>query len=368
MSVVPQELSDLIIDYLHHDRSSLAACSLTCQNWVASAQKHLFADILLYNARLCSAFGRLLESSPHLGLHVRELNVSKLSTANKPEFMLFERVLPSIMARLSHVKCLGISLLAMNDAIIRGPQILSSVTELHLQYCEFPTFQDFVRLFYGIPHVQSLTLRGVSWTSTYFDKRLHPVVAPKLHTLVLGKDTDIGTLVEFLLHGSHHRSITALSARCSSQEDAAAVGVLLENVGPSLMYLELDWNPCSSVEQAVFLPTSLFLNHCTTLEKLSMHCVILKDRYIPWVTSAFSQLNSVVNKEIVMEIRLLGDLDGLDWKTLEDELSGARFGNLRSLLLKVIVWSGLPMSQMEVRSLIRERLPRLESKGILHFS
>lgn len=44
---VPQELSDMIIDFLHADKRTLKACSLVCRSWTAAAQYHI-----LYSFRL----------------------------------------------------------------------------------------------------------------------------------------------------------------------------------------------------------------------------------------------------------------------------------------------------------------------------
>ena len=42
---LPQELTDIVIDYLHDDTSSLQACSVVCRSWLPSSHWHLFYKI-----------------------------------------------------------------------------------------------------------------------------------------------------------------------------------------------------------------------------------------------------------------------------------------------------------------------------------
>ena len=43
----PQELSDMIIDYLHDDKAALRSAGLVCKSWFPASRFHLFSDIKL---------------------------------------------------------------------------------------------------------------------------------------------------------------------------------------------------------------------------------------------------------------------------------------------------------------------------------
>ncbi|KAL4246646.1 hypothetical protein ABKN59_008145 [Abortiporus biennis] len=45
--VLPQELTDTIIDFLHDDRNTLKSCSLVCHSWIPATRFHLFRRITL---------------------------------------------------------------------------------------------------------------------------------------------------------------------------------------------------------------------------------------------------------------------------------------------------------------------------------
>jgi len=54
---LPLETTEMIIDHLYDDKTSLAACSITCRSWLSSSQHHLF-DTITISAADPSYWGR----------------------------------------------------------------------------------------------------------------------------------------------------------------------------------------------------------------------------------------------------------------------------------------------------------------------
>lgn len=98
-----------------------------------------------------------------------------------------------------------------------------------------------------------------------------------------------------------------------------------------------------------------------------MRCVVSHAYSTPWVPSLLSAVNPARLTTFALDIRLLGELDAQDWKSIESTLMSERFGRLRQVAVKVNVWSGVHMDQLSVRNLIRHSLARLHSKGMLRF-
>jgi hypothetical protein len=48
---IPQELSDMILDFLHNDRPALCSAGLVCRSWLPSSRFHLFSksEIEIYD-------------------------------------------------------------------------------------------------------------------------------------------------------------------------------------------------------------------------------------------------------------------------------------------------------------------------------
>lgn len=85
---LPQELNDEILDYLWNDTAALKSCSLARRSFRKTCQKFLFSSIVIYPPSykkqwVSTAFQDLLKSSPHLGQHVRYLNIIDRHTAPK---------------------------------------------------------------------------------------------------------------------------------------------------------------------------------------------------------------------------------------------------------------------------------------------
>ena len=78
--LLPQEIYDEIISHLHDDTPALRAVSTACHAFVAAAQKHLFAHVVLHSPSLRTSktaprLRALLERAPHLALYVDFLEV-----------------------------------------------------------------------------------------------------------------------------------------------------------------------------------------------------------------------------------------------------------------------------------------------------
>ncbi|TFY57193.1 hypothetical protein EVJ58_g7175 [Rhodofomes roseus] len=349
MPVVPPELCDYVIDYLHNDRKSLTACSLTCREWVPTSRHHLYCEVLLHKPQLFIAFKRLLQAHPVLGCYVRVLKISRLEKAGSADLAQIEEVLPILLRYLPNLGSLGGSLLSTSASILRSVPEETPVTELFLQYCDFPALEDFARLFYSCPRLQSLALCG-------------------LRRLVLGRDVDYASVIGLLLRGGHHRSIHSLSVTLTSEADAYALSVLLENIGESLTELDIEWHPMRPGSNVVFLPSSLRIPSTVTVERLTIRSAISHAYSTPWVTSLLSAVDPARLRTFALEIRLLGELDALDWKTIESILVPEQFRSLREVAVKINIWSGVHMDQLSVRNLMRHYLPRLHSKGMLRFA
>ncbi|THH31097.1 hypothetical protein EUX98_g3094 [Antrodiella citrinella] len=76
---LPPELIDTIIDYLHEDISTLRNFALVSRRWLKSTRYHLFHHVSVLAssdyARPFAPFMRFLETAPHIGQFIRELEL-----------------------------------------------------------------------------------------------------------------------------------------------------------------------------------------------------------------------------------------------------------------------------------------------------
>ena len=79
-----QGLIDDIIGYLHDDKATLCACSLTFRTMVAAAQRGLFSEIFVWAPRgpnTPSAFtiqrlAEMVDTLPHVATYVKSLHIT----------------------------------------------------------------------------------------------------------------------------------------------------------------------------------------------------------------------------------------------------------------------------------------------------
>ncbi|PBK93431.1 hypothetical protein ARMGADRAFT_928952, partial [Armillaria gallica] len=76
--MLPQELIDQIIDYLHDDTQTLRACSTVCRTWTQSSQRHIFCHIsidLQPSSDIVPTFCQSLVSAPHVAQCLQHLSI-----------------------------------------------------------------------------------------------------------------------------------------------------------------------------------------------------------------------------------------------------------------------------------------------------
>ncbi|KAI1793949.1 hypothetical protein LXA43DRAFT_1092308 [Ganoderma leucocontextum] len=364
MSRVPHELSDYIIDFLYDDPQSLRACASTCNAWAPASRFHLFRTVSLNSANSTTAFRRLLDSSPNLGLYVHDLAVAKLThvvTISLPDEALEElrpaqNTLPSILAHSPNLQTLSLSHADLKCFVDIRMLAHPTVSSLTVSYCQFADLADVADLVSSFPSLASLSMSGLTWK----DEARTPTPArlPSLRSLVLGRDMDSEKLFEWLE--------AALSARCASERDADLVGAFLKLAGPSLHDLSLDWSLTG--DKTVVLPDSMSLGECAALKHLSLEFPVHFSAHLPWVTSFLATLGGTSLRSISCEIRLLGNIDALDWEHLNKILSSEAYSSLEALKYDVNVWPGVHKDFAEVEGLVRARLAAFDKKGMVHIS
>lgn len=251
MTSVPNELTDYILDFLHGDRRTLKACSLTRRSWYPTSRYHLYRRVYLASPSACKTFLQLLQSntSRHLGQFTRYLSISKAiayATDNQPQEDTHVELWSSIFPAVPNVEELHLSFLEIDKTFhAHLGQNLACTTDLTLQYCRFLSFGDFASVLSSFPSLVHCTLRGISWESgqvtfarTGAEQR-HAKVSIK--GLTLGRDLDLQVLVEWLLQEHLCDELESVAACCAFESDAVVLGEFLRASASTLKRVDLDW-------------------------------------------------------------------------------------------------------------------------------
>lgn len=73
---LPPELCDMVIDFLHEDKITLANCTTVCRSWLRPARYHLFATIYVNCEKDLDAFSKFLaylKSTPSVLSYIKDL-------------------------------------------------------------------------------------------------------------------------------------------------------------------------------------------------------------------------------------------------------------------------------------------------------
>ncbi|RDX43685.1 hypothetical protein OH76DRAFT_1299475, partial [Lentinus brumalis] len=68
---LPPELTDRVIDHLHDDPTSLAACSLVCSAWLPAARLHHFREVTVVCGNVHAFHGLIHHPSSRVGSYVQ---------------------------------------------------------------------------------------------------------------------------------------------------------------------------------------------------------------------------------------------------------------------------------------------------------
>ncbi|KAF7358872.1 hypothetical protein MSAN_01227400 [Mycena sanguinolenta] len=156
--ILPPEVIDLIIDYLHDHPPTLRICSLISRDWLGGSRYHLFNGLYL-PARSFSSFRNLLKSPYNtMGFHLRHLHATGLTH----ELTLLLSLLPSF-SRLHSLNIYGNPLRYDDRVMTTGIfPFIHSLALSRATLASYPTLSAFLSLF---PALKTLTLDRIFFDS-----------------------------------------------------------------------------------------------------------------------------------------------------------------------------------------------------------
>lgn len=229
----PQELIDIIIDFLHNDKPSLYACSLVCQNWLESSRVHVFSSVMVKDQR--------------------EFDDCPISIPYIQDLALF---LDNIPFSSNFSKCTNLRTLQLygNTTISNVPFELPSAFPFHrleslsLIRCFFQDAIHVVNLLFNCPRLNSLHIATVGWVENTRGNSLQegrrnnfPPLLGELYVQEFfkgGYDKSIIGMIAPLLGRAQFQSIELVSNPPASGS-IKDTNVLLKSCGPSLKTLNL---------------------------------------------------------------------------------------------------------------------------------
>ncbi|KAF7368788.1 hypothetical protein MVEN_00203900 [Mycena venus] len=246
MNHLPSELEDVIIDFCHEDRTTLASCGLVCRGWLPASRFHLFSSITL-TAENTPGFLDIISHTQTIKPLVQDVEL-RFSGAS----VLYLQVVPILLLL---TRTTQLSLRPARDEVTR-PVCTSSLSRalaapslVHLKFdfkSRFESLQQVIDCACLCPQLESLEVGG-SWMRTgYF--AVPPRLPRTLHTLILTCDLD-NFLTWFLALENQMPPIQHLSLQHIVRREVPTVIKYLETAGPGLKSLSLAFRDTDAADQ-----------------------------------------------------------------------------------------------------------------------
>ena len=166
--MIPGEIVDIIIDYLHDDKRSLATCGLICHKWYNRSRFHLFGSICLANNTQTLLY--LPSTQSHLSVfpHIQSIQLAKGSNIT---LQVMKDALASL-ASVAKITSLKISSVMWVSTVLG--QEMAGVQVLDFSGVMFKTLNSLREIVYHFPQLKALSLNVVDFehpTSTAIERQ-----------------------------------------------------------------------------------------------------------------------------------------------------------------------------------------------------
>ncbi|PBK80526.1 hypothetical protein ARMGADRAFT_1171809 [Armillaria gallica] len=359
--MIPAELVDVILDYLHDDSETLRTCSLVSKYWLQSSRRHSFC-VVVTTANQCQFIQLCANANTFLPHTLRNVD---LVLESHPE--AFSRALESFPV-LQDTTSLCIRFAKWEPNLSTLSNKFPSITNLDLNKIIFDSLPHVLDFITSFPHLQSLSIHDTSWTDPHEDIRMLPISLTYL-TLCDCCQRDI---FDWLYALETIPLIPHINLGYSVRPaDTQSIGTYLSHIGKALQTLAFGfWSfDAGGDAEDFYLSANLGLN--TALHHLRIDYFISNGEVSqvtsagPWIVKILHQLNSAALEMVDLGIApwSADELDAqdepIDWVDLDRLFSG----RLAGARLRFLVYGHAHFGQ--VCKGLKDRLASCSQRGNL---
>ncbi|KAJ7824568.1 hypothetical protein B0H13DRAFT_2123879 [Mycena leptocephala] len=367
----PQELIDEILDYFSHDYHTLRACSLVSRAWASRSRSWVFQSCLLDSKNILP-FHDLLRSPYSFLLHIRSMKVHRKYAPRKGHD--FDQIAEDL--RLVEVRNLTLGLYMTPKATIEGAETFFRTGFI----TAFPHVTHLVLTFklgVGYPHLTPLIIDMLcmfpalevldikEMLATFPDEPASAAPPPALHGLKLC-DNSVRPILAWLHAVEHLPKVESLTLPLVRVEEASAVRIALQQLGPALHHLDITvaWSEKHNggygrtVDPLTLFDFSLYPN----LKTLDIHYANSYHDLSPNQTiQLLTRLKSRALERLALKMPAPyypSYRNSDQWTALDMFLSPDRFPHLRNVVFKC--WGGHEAVRAKMPSLVSSRVLQME--------
>jgi hypothetical protein len=239
---IPQELVDIIIDYLHSDQDALCTCALVCKNWIPSSRFHLSVKTGHFNLMPHSyvEFLRLLDApSCTLVPFLRHLVIQD----DRDHSSCFQaREVSQLLRQLPALHSIYVQLRRCDKTWHEAPGLFSGftkITDVSIGATYFDGVNYFLDFACSFPSLKSLHLLELG----YDDDQVLSTSIPIPGTLrILHMETyAYKPALNWLMSSGKMPALDTIRMIGAAWDELPCIGDFLGVLGDTLLHLELDF-------------------------------------------------------------------------------------------------------------------------------
>jgi hypothetical protein len=240
--VLPAELQEIMLDFLHDSPKDLKICALVCWRWLFRSRSHLRIVIRedqedqISNCALTDFQSLLDHSLSTLPLSARHLHIYSSKSTESHQVL-------AVLNRLRSLSSLTLALAnwdftSWQKATAKFSDF-TTITELVVRNRSCILHRDIVPSF---PSLRKLEIIGCNWKLAYKPTHDHTTASMRnLSTLVI-QQCDLTHLPEWFFSLEIMPQIRTLRLKSVYSSNLATANKMLEVLGPRLRELELDFS------------------------------------------------------------------------------------------------------------------------------
>ncbi|KZT68682.1 hypothetical protein DAEQUDRAFT_692066 [Daedalea quercina L-15889] len=373
---LPQELAEMIIDELGrtYQRSTLAACSLTCHAWLHRSRVHVHSAVRLDPNSNLDNLSKLYDGS--LAELVRSLSIDACVEGEPRPHPWVNTVRP-LLQKFRKIRRLALDAIVWEQLEEATKEIFlrnyEDVRDIWLATCDFYDPASFVRFLQAFKKVESVRMEGVGCDPVDCEEALRDNAEElRLKWLDVGDLCSAPSIVaQWAWYGRRELSIEHVHFSWGS-EDPVHISRMLQLAGPSVRDLSITMD--DHVQRARTTPGELQgaidLSKNAGLQGLRILLRLETSNYleVSWIGDVLSQLSSqtLTQISIYVELPSYEVLDKLRWDLIDSALADTRFPILKKveccLLRRYMLHQGLDPTAIDR---VKAALPKLSELSIL---
>ena len=272
LPAIPQELSDMILDFLHDDVATLCSAGLVCKSWVPISRFHLFSEVHFY--LWCGAPSREWEliCAEYSTIPPYVLSL-EISGGGSFDCHVDETILRfPLLSNLKAFRLFQVNLAILTPAVKeRLTALLQSITILDLDCCEvrncfslylglillssamleqFETVNQAIDFIAAAPRLEDIALDSIhcSESSNYSSQ----AIPPPLKWIKFERVTPLDIIMDWIRRCLPTPSVHALEIlRLCEDDDIPIVCKFIRHLGPALENLTISYNEGEDSEREV---------------------------------------------------------------------------------------------------------------------